>query len=1068
MRKFYFVFALMFMLMNVTQMKAEAGDYTVDFNGLTALPEGWEAVETTVGFSYGAGTYEISSDYARSGKGLFTYQTSYAGYIVTAPVTGDISFYVRARATRKACGVKVFKYDDGVGEEITAAARSYTSSNTSTSWQQVTFTLEEGTRLAFQLCNAAIDDFVGEAYVASEEAELKVTDFASGDTFDFGHVAAGTTKTFTLNNRGLSELEITSVSVTGNYTITDGAEPMTIAAQSSATVTVATPAADATGALTIVSNDANSPYVISLTSTYKAPAPIMGLDMTTVAFGKVTADAEQVITVSNTGDAELTATIASDNADFTVAPASLTVAAGETATFTVTYVYDAEAYGPHAATVTVTPNAGEAQTIAVTAIVQDPNVWTENFEGNALPEGWEADNNWSFSDGVAHGKYAYGSTKYYLTTPALSVVAGDELTFNYKRSYDKMIIEYQKDGGAWTQLYADPSYVSDSDWQTYTISGLEAGSYRFRFVNGDYDLDNFEGFKLNLNAPVMEVTPAEAADFGKVTASASKTYTVANTGTGEMTVNITSDKSEFTVEPATLTVSDEPQTFTVTFNYTEGNYGNFGATITVTPTYSESAAVTIEASATAKDPNVWEEEFADGTLPTGWEANGWTVGTFKNYANTTPMALAPASSTSGTLITPALEAKAGDVLNWDAYLNWYDEALIVEYSSDEKATWTEIYNYETRNDSEAPSTSQRYYNKPMSFTAPADGVYYLRFTSTYQNGVDNFNGFKLVVKDHDIAVSSYVIPVNFNQYVETEVSVTLKELAGKDETVSVMFAVGEIGYGSEEIQLAAGEEKTVTIPVTFEDAGVTGPASFLMQILEDGPSFNSDEVEISVVPAPTLDETVGTLDGFTNFGSYPVVVLKYNMKAGWNTLVLPFAVSDLTIFGENAKAYAFTGYTNGELNFAPVTELTAQQPYLIQADEAQTEFLFKDVTSFRTSTEAADLNISKDGVLFQGTYAPMEAGTMAGKYGVVPAGDFKKGSAKATMKGFRAYFELPTDAGAVSVNILEEDGSVTRISGVELNETVTGDVYDLSGRKMNATTLKPGIYVKNGKKVIVK
>ena len=178
-------------------------------------------------------------------------------------------------------------------------------------------------------------------------------------------------------------------------------------------------------------------------------------------------------------------------------------------------------------------------------------------------------------------------------------------------------------------------------------------------------------------------------------------------------------------------------------------------------------------------------------------------------------------------------------------------------------------------------------------------------------------------------------------------------------------------------------------------------------------------------------------------------------------------MSDLTIFGENAKAYAFTGYTNGELNFAPVTELNAQQPYLIQTDEAQTEFLFKDVTGFRTGTDAADLNISKDGVLFQGTYAPMEAGTMAGKYGVVPAGDFKKGSAKATMKGFRAYFELPTDAGAVSVNIVE-DGAVTRISGVELNETVADDVYDLSGRKMNATTLKPGIYVKNGKKVIVK
>ena len=478
--------------------------------------------------------------------------------------------------------------------------------------------------------------------------------------------------------------------------------------------------------------------------------------------------------------------------------------------------------------------------------------------------------------------------------------------------------------------------------------------------------------------------------------------------------------------------------------------------------------MTIEASATAKDPNVWEEEFADGTLPTGWEANGWTVGTFKSYANTTPMALAPASSTSGTLITPALEAKAGDVLSWDAYLNWYDEALIVEYSSDEKATWTEIYNYKTQNDSEAPSTSQRYYNKAMSFTAPADGVYYLRFTSTYQNGVDNFYGFKLVVKDHDIAVSSYVIPATFNQYVETEVSVTLKELAGKDETVSVMFAVGEIGYGTEEIQLAAGEEKTVTIPVTFEDAGVTGPASFLMQILEDGPSFNSDEVEISVVPAPALDETVGTLDDFTNFGSYPVVVLKYSMKAGWNTLVLPFAVSDLTIFGENAKAYEFSGYTDGAMNFNSVTSLNAQTPYVLYATEAMSQIVFNDVTNFRTSDSAEDLKVSINGATFQGTYVPVEAPNMAGKYGVVPTtGRIAKGGSNASIKGFRAFFELPEGAQAPVANF-SDGGVVNSIEAVELGVTADGEVYDLSGRKMNTRSLKPGVYVKNGKKVIVK
>ena len=99
------------------------------------------------------------------------------------------------------------------------------------------------------------------------------------------------------------------------------------------------------------------------------------------------------------------------------------------------------------------------------------------------------------------------STKYYLTTPALEVKAGEELTFNYKRKNATMVIEMQMNGdGNWTTLEAGGSYTTDSEWQTYTISGLEAGIYQFRFANDDYDLDNFEGFKLATLAHNVAIT----------------------------------------------------------------------------------------------------------------------------------------------------------------------------------------------------------------------------------------------------------------------------------------------------------------------------------------------------------------------------------------------------------------------------------------------------------------------------------------------------------------------------------------------------------------------------------
>ena len=41
-------------------------------------------------------------------------------------------------------------------------------------------------------------------------------------------------------------------------------------------------------------------------------------------------------------------------------------------------------------------------------------------------------------------------------------------------------------------------------------------------------------------------------------------------------------------------------------------------------------------------------------------------------------------------------------------------------------------------------------------------------------------------------------------------------------------------------------------------------------------------------------------------------------------------------------------------------------------------------------------------------------------------------------------------------------------AGEKRNATATDDVYNLQGQKVNSKTLKPGIYIKNGKKFMVK
>ena len=105
-------------------------------------------------------------------------------------------------------------------------------------------------------------------------------------------------------------------------------------------------------------------------------------------------------------------------------------------------------------------------------------------------------------------------------------------------------------------------------------------------------------------------------DFGELTANDTKTVTVTNKGTGLLTVNITSDNALFTVSPAQLTniATGQSKTFNVTFNYSSltTNYGNKSASITVTPTYEGGTAMTIHATAIAKEPDTSSEGVEPG------------------------------------------------------------------------------------------------------------------------------------------------------------------------------------------------------------------------------------------------------------------------------------------------------------------------------------------------------------------------------------------------------------------------------------------------------------------------
>ena len=101
-------------------------------------------------------------------------------------------------------------------------------------------------------------------------------------------------------------------------------------------------------------------------------------------------------------------------------------------------------------------------------------------------------------------------------------------------------------------------------------------------------------------------------------------------------------------------------------------------------------------------------------------------------------------------------------------------------------------------------------------------------------------------------------------------------------------------------------------------------------------------------------------------------------------------------------------------------------------------------------------------VKFHGSYAPKAAGEMTGLYGVTTEGKIAKGSASATMKGYRGYFEFSQPVSNVRVAL--PNGEV--ISGIKDVKTSSDSeaIYNLKGQRVNAA--QKGVYIIGGKKVV--
>ena len=234
----------------------------------------------------------------------------------------------------------------------------------------------------------------------------------------------------------------------------------------------------------------------------------------------------------------------------------------------------------------------------------------------------------------------------------------------------------------------------------------------------------------------------------------------------------------------------------------------------------------------------------------------------------------------------------------------------------------------------------------------------------------------------------------------------------------------------------------------------------------DYDAFNID-ASATATTAAVFDET--SAPSYTS-GTKSILIL-YTPKDGWNTICLPVAIGSgqflsfmTSLFGSDSKAYSLADYKDNTLSFSKVSSLSSGKPYLVYVPKAASHPEGVVLKTYISSSAAGYTQPAETEAVFQGTYAPMAAGSLEGKYGVTGDGHIAKGGSGAFMRGYRAYFSLP-DAGVHSL-VFDDEGGETDLGFVKMVDDNAKDVYTLTGQKVQKG--RKGIYIVNGKKIVIK
>ena len=310
---------------------------------------------------------------------------------------------------------------------------------------------------------------------------------------------------------------------------------------------------------------------------------------------------------------------------------------------------------------------------------------------------------------------------------------------------------------------------------------------------------------------------------------------------------------------------------------------------------------------------------------------------------------------------------------------------------------------------------------------------------------------------------------SFNSYPDDYEKNSIVLLDGSDETE--LWTTDAVTSEWVNIVVDLSAYKGQTIKIAFKYEGYNAHDWYVDDVQIVVPtdiSLDNDSEENSSVVGANAGKTANvTLAGRTLY-----------KDTYWNTLCLPFDVTlaESSLEGAIAKTLSEAAITGDHVTLTfgdAVDVLKAGVPYIIKWEEEGeniSEPLFRNVLI--SSIEGQTIEKADGNVLFVGYYDAFELDRDDdAPYTWYMTGNntLKHSEVNHWLKACRAYFFIPETNGVRSFTLdFGEGGISTSIDKLPAELTGEGEWYSVDGMKLAKQPTRKGVYVNNGKKIVVK